>query len=159
MHIGDSIHNLYVNDGAYSEQEMDEWLESLEYNNTQEMDHTTNIGGYYCRFLVYIGLRPSEEPYSYIVAMDLSRYLDNGVTYDTGMEGYILIAGYDGIAENAKLIYSTVSEELPIYGEVEKGWQGVTWVGYDNENEYQITRISEDLKEGIFAWMSWKYNR
>ncbi len=158
LHLGDSIHDLYVNNGAYSEQEMDEWLGSLEYNETQEMaDESTNVGGYYCHYLVYI--RDTERiNYGYITAVDLSRYLDNGTIYNTGLEGYILVAGYYGIDEDAKLIYSTVSEDISMFGEIEKGWQGVTFIEYNDNQEYRIYEISEDLKDGIFAWMSWKYN-
>ncbi len=158
IYQGDEVLDLYVNDNGFTEQEMDEWLAGLEYNETLDIGGVK--GGYFCKYLVNTQTDSIEGDIGYIVAVDVSRALVNDTIQETGLTGYALIAGYDGkILESAKAIYSTNDCNTPELGQIERGWQGVTVIEAPADEKYHISLMVDELKPGIFAWMSWEYQK
>ena len=151
IYQGDSIFDLYINN-SISEQEMDEWLSGLDYNETLDINGVK--GGFFCEFLVQ-SQSESIENIGYITAVDVSRTLNNGVIEETGLTGYVLCVGYDGKnIESAPIIYSTNDYNVPVFGEVKKGWKGITMIEGTTYKDYSIIDVNNNLKPGIFAWMS-----
>ena len=158
IYQGDEIPDLYVNDNGFTEQEMDEWLSGLEYDRTLDIGGVK--GGYFCKYLVNTQTDSIEGDIGYIVAVDVSRALVNDTIQETGLTGYALIAGYNGKSlESAKVIYSTNDCDTPELGQIGRGWQGVTLIEAPTDEKYHISLIYDELKPGIFAWMSWEYQK
>lgn len=158
IYQGDEILDLYVNNNAFTEQEMNEWLSGLEYNETLDIGGVK--GGYFCKYLVNTQTDSIEGEIGYIVAVDVSRVLVNDAIQETGLTGYALIAGYNGKSlESAKAIYSTNDCNTPELGEIQRGWQGITLIERPTDEIYHISRMYDELKSGIFAWMSWEYQK
>ena len=156
-------HGLYINDEVYSEEEMYEWLSSLTYTYHDPDFSNPVIFFVIIRDETYD--RYDDSTYAGLIsAIDLSQERNGSGWTSTGEEGYLLFAGWDGLnGSQFKLIYSTIDcDDVEYFGEVKKGWQGVTYISWIREENYIVTSTEDDqlenLKSGIFSWWSWIYN-